>query len=69
MGYGVTAWSEDDALAILKSKVFNGQSVPAAVITADVDVSTLDTNHIRPNMGAPNWRGIWHPQGLAENSN
>jgi hypothetical protein len=67
MGYGVTAWTEDDAISILKSLVFRDQPVPKAKITADVDFSALDPGHIGPNMGSPNWRGIWYPLGFGDN--
>ena len=68
MGYGVTAWTEDDALAILKAKVFaNGPLPDNPTFTPDIDISTLDAGHIRPNMGSPNWRGIWYPLGFADN--
>jgi hypothetical protein len=69
MGYGVTAWTSDDALAILKAKVFANDHLPhSPAITADINISTLDARHIRPNMSSPNWRGIWYPLGFADNS-
>ena len=30
----------------------------------DVDVSTLDANHVLPNMGITLKRGVWFPQGF-----
>jgi arginase family enzyme len=62
MGCGITAWSEADALELLQSRVFKG--VPSARIKsihANIDVSTLDPNHVRPNMGVPVERGAWFP--------
>lgn len=67
MGYGVTAWSEDDAVSILRDRVFRDRPIPKAAIKTDVDVSALDPGHIRPNMGSPNRRGIWYPLGFGDN--
>lgn len=66
LGYGVTAWTEEDAVNILQSRVFDSRPLPDYSVIADVDVSKLDTGHIRPNMESPTWRGIWFPIGLAE---
>lgn len=65
LGYGVTAWTEDDG-AILRTEIFGGTLPPDAEITADVDVRTLDQGHIIPNMESPTWRGIWYPCGYAK---
>ncbi len=67
-GCGVTAWTKDDAVGLLRSCVFSEQGVPASVIREDVDVSTLDANHVLPNMAPPSVRGIWFPLGYQENS-
>jgi hypothetical protein len=65
LGYGVTAFSHEDALSILKSLVFAGDELPAvADVIVDIDISTLD-QHVRPNMEPPNWRGVWYPKGYA----
>jgi hypothetical protein len=66
LGYGVTAWTEDDALNILRERVFESGAVPRFSVAADIDVSTLDAGHIRPNMENPTWRGIWFPRGFTE---
>jgi hypothetical protein len=66
LGCGVTAYSLDDARQIVRERVFSGRDLPAIRrIVEDIDVSTLDANQIRPSMGAPNWRGIWYPQGYS----
>lgn len=62
VGCGVTAYAYDDAVQILKDKVFE-QSLPACSVIEDIDVSTLDENHVRPNMGAVTQRGVWFPLG------
>jgi hypothetical protein len=65
-GCGVTAYSLDDARRILRKQAFEGRDLPAIRrIVEDVDVSTLDAHHIRPNMAPPNWRGVWYPQGYS----
>lgn len=67
LGYGVTAWTEDDALALLGAALFSGATPSGIVkIVADIDVSTLDAGHILPNIDPPNWRGVWYPQGLLQ---
>jgi hypothetical protein len=65
-GYGVTAWTEEDAANILRAEVFNGEPLPDHTISVDIDVSTLDAGHVLPNMESPNWRGIWYPLGFAK---
>ncbi|MCG8544492.1 MAG: hypothetical protein MJE12_09815 [Alphaproteobacteria bacterium] len=61
---GVTAYTLDDALEIIKTQAFNGKDLPKiGTLIEDVDVSTLDRGRIRPNMGIVIDRGIWFPQG------
>lgn len=63
--FGVTAFDERDALAILSHVVFGGEALPAVLeVRADVDVRDLDPGHVRTNMAPPNWRGIWYPKGF-----
>lgn len=42
--------------------VFIGKE-PALEISyvENVDISSLDDNHVRPNMGSPIVRGVWFP--------
>jgi hypothetical protein len=64
MGCGVTAWSREDAEALLRQRVFAGARIPTPqIVIEDVDVSTLDPGHVRPNMGDPVLRGVWFPLG------
>jgi hypothetical protein len=63
LGYGVTAWTEADAINILQAEVFGVKPLPPYSIISDFDVSTLDPRHITPNMENPTWRGIWFPRG------
>ncbi|KAA0695639.1 hypothetical protein DTW90_21920 [Neorhizobium sp. P12A] len=67
-GCGVTAYNLDDAMIILAETVFSGKLVPeVAEVVEDVDVSTLDQNHVIPNIEAPIWRGVWYPKGFSQN--
>lgn len=61
LGIGVTAYSLEDAkLLIEKANIsYNYQILE---IIEDVDIKTLDQNHIIPNMGATNFRGVWFPK-------
>ena len=50
--FGVSAWTYDDALAILRNTL-GVELDPLKIIKSicDVDIRTLVPNHIRPNMG------------------
>ena len=65
-GCGVTAWTEEDAIALLRAGPFHGRERPLiAAVTVDVDISSLDPGHVLPNMEAPDQRGIWYPRGFS----
>lgn len=67
LGCGVTAFSYEDALDLLQDKVFTEKPIPpVSSVIEDVDVSTLDADHVRPNMGNPLKCGIWFPLAYAE---
>lgn len=61
--FGVTAYSLDDALSLLRSCASYTLLTPPVVVQAwpNVDVSTLDAGHVLPNMLPPNRRGVWFP--------
>jgi hypothetical protein len=64
LGWGVSAYDYDDALALLRERVFRDAVLPQIVeVNENVDVSTLDSKHILPNMEDPTVRGIWFPRG------
>jgi hypothetical protein len=67
LGCGVTAWSEQDALELLRTTgPFHSRQMPKiAELTVDVDVSTFDRGHVLPNMEPPNRRGVWYPRGFS----
>jgi hypothetical protein len=67
LGCGVSAYDYDDALQIIQTSVFKNGALPTiARDIEDVDVSELDANHVRPNMGDVLRRGIWFPLGYDE---
>jgi hypothetical protein len=62
MVVGVTAYDVDDANRLLDENLFKAETRPAlAGLIEDIDVSTLDPNHILPNIGFTTIRGIWYP--------
>jgi hypothetical protein len=67
LGCGVTAYGYDDAINLLRERVFAGKELPRIVgCNEDLDVSTLDQKHVLPNIGLVTVRGIWFPQGYDE---
>lgn len=61
-GYGVTAYSYDDAVNLLKEFIFRDDEMPQIKnVIENIDVSSLDTGKILPNIGVPSVRGIWYP--------
>jgi hypothetical protein len=64
LGFGVTALSLDDALALIRAFDF-GRFLPddlAGVhVAAGVSVGDLDPAHVVPNMGPMAVRGMWYP--------
>lgn len=63
-GCGVTAYDYEDALTLLRERVFHRTTPPDPVeVIEDVDISKLDPGHVLPNMEEPTTRGIWFPRG------
>lgn len=64
LGCSVTAYNFDDALELLHQKGIqhNGKVVLKDYIE-NIDITSLDPNHILPNILPPNFRGIWYPLG------
>lgn len=61
-GVGVTGRSREDALALVRAKLCGGEPLPAVrSVLDDVDLSTLDARHVRPNVGRILPRGVWWP--------
>ena len=64
MGCGITAFSLNDAIAIMDEKIFfEVKRPPFKKIVEDVDIRNLDQNHVIPNMKPPIYRGVWFPLG------
>lgn len=62
LGCGVTAYDYEDAVALIKERVFKDTEMPdIRNVVEDVDVSTLDAKDVKPNMGMPVFRGVWFP--------
>ena len=63
LGCGITAYDYNDALALLKERVFKDMDQLPQIVNCieDVDISTLDRKHVRSNMGSPLERGVWFP--------
>jgi hypothetical protein len=63
LGCGVTAYDLEDAMNLMRDRIFKG-TVPTVIDSKeDIDVSKLDRKHILPNMGSTVERGVWFPMG------
>lgn len=64
LGVGVTAHSREDAVGLIRDRVFAGQPLPRIQsVLEDVEFHDLNQNHVVPNMGNRFQRGIWFPRG------
>ena len=64
LGCGVSAYDYGDAINILRDYIFGANGPPPILhYIEDVDISTLDANHVLPNLGVPFVRGVWFPRG------
>lgn len=64
LGCGVTAYDREDAIRLMQSCIFGNEPLPRIVrVVEDVALSSLEQNHVAPNIGLINVRGIWFPQG------
>ena len=51
-GCGITAHNYEDAIAIIRKYVYAERDIPEIKsVQENVDISTLDQNHVLPNMG------------------
>ena len=63
--YGVSAYNYEDALYLIRKKALKNKDLPEVKkVIENIDVSTLDADHVLINMYPPNWRGIWFPLGF-----
>jgi hypothetical protein len=64
LGFGVTAWSLDDAFGIIRDLDY-GRFLPDDLaecrVTERVTVAKLDRTHVVVNMGPIAVRGMWYP--------
>ena len=59
---GVTAYNIDDARTLASEIAFGDLHLSNEIcVVENIDVSTLDENHILPNIGSPTFRGVWYP--------
>jgi hypothetical protein len=59
LGIGVTAYSEEDARAIIADQFPKVEVLGLRVVD---DLSTLDDRHVLPNVGDHMVRGVWFPR-------
>jgi hypothetical protein len=60
--YGVTAYSLDDALTLLKNQLRVGQDVERPIgVSANVRIEDLDPSRVVPKCGPMAFRGVWYP--------
>ncbi len=61
-GIGVTAFTSDEAVRLATYAASQmGWDFAAGQVVEDVDIRTLDQNHVVPNMGVCSNHGIWYP--------
>ena len=64
LGFGVTAWSLDDALGIIRAldyARFLPDDLAGVRVAEGVTVAELDQPHVVANMGPITVRGMWYP--------
>jgi hypothetical protein len=61
LGYGVTAFSRRDAESLLHSFGLPREGETVVQLIENIEVSELDANHILPNSGPVEVRGVWYP--------
>ena len=61
-GFGVTAFSEDDALRLIREAGYElPQDRNSLQITSGIRPEEVDAKHIAPNSGPALVRGVWYP--------
>ena len=62
LGIGVTAPSEGSAEQLARDAAERlSLNFEVLEVIADVDIRTLDQDHVIPNMGPPSVQGVWFP--------
>ena len=61
-GFGVTAWTIDDAIQLIKAEGFDiPESLEQLHVQENVTFADLDPYNVVPNMGPMIMRGVWYP--------
>jgi hypothetical protein len=61
-GIGVTAYTREEAKQLSEAMACELQwPFHDEIVTEDVDIRTLDQNHVVPNMASPHSHGVWFP--------
>ena len=63
LGCGVNARSLELALEMVRERVFAGPLPALSVVIEDVEISSLDEEHVLPNLGDVFAEGVWFPKG------
>ena len=59
---GITAFDYKDALKIMRRFILREDETPIFKrVVENFDVSTIEEENIRLNLGVPIWRGVWYP--------
>ena len=63
IGLGVTAYSEEDAFALIQERGFDQWYVDATeiLVTVGLSISDLDQSNVVPNIGPMQLREVWYP--------
>jgi len=63
LGIGVTAESLAEATEMAAAVALeHGWTLDARVVEQNVDVRSLDPDHVRPRLGPVDVRGVWFPR-------
>jgi hypothetical protein len=64
MGCGVTASTKDEALELLRERVFRAYPMPLITkCIEDIELSEPDSEHVLSNIGDSSRPGVWFPLG------
>ena len=63
LGCGVTAFDLQEAIDTMTNDVFPIFGYRKIMsVQKNIDINSLDENHVRLNMGSPVIRGVWFPK-------
>jgi hypothetical protein len=68
MGCGITAFSQDDAMRLLRKVYPERFEIRVSEVVTDVALSDLESRHVIPNIGDHTQRGVWFPNFGPEGS-